>query len=177
MKSQNIFVYAILAIGILSIPSLLDTVQAQTNSTNQTSGQNQTAQGGQNQTMSKDTQALMTIDVAGLKDTLMNAKQSLADGNTEEGLTQITDVENQLLLLKTQPSFAPDIQKIKDSISKKDVNKALDDLTKVQSDVLKAETEMIKAQLANPMLAQQNNAPDNQDDEGDNGDGGDDDTN
>ncbi len=42
MKS-HIFVYTIIAIGILSIPSLLDTVQAQTNSTNQTSAQNQTS--------------------------------------------------------------------------------------------------------------------------------------
>jgi predicted DNA-binding protein YlxM (UPF0122 family) len=159
MKSQNIFVYTILAIGIFSIPSLLDNIQAQTNATNQTSGQKQT--------MSKDTQALMTIDLPELKDTLMNAKQALADGNIEEGLTQITDIENQLLLLKTQPSFGKDIQKIKDSLSKKDNIKALDDLTKVQSDVLKAETEMLKAQLANPMLSQQNNAQD-QDDEGDN---------
>ena len=169
MKSQNIFVYTILAIGIFSIPSLLDTVQAETNSTNQTSGQNQT--------MSKDTQALMTTDLPELKDTLMTAKEALADGNTEDALTQITDVENQLLLLKTQPSFGKDIQKIKDSLSKKDNIKALDDLTKVQNDVLKAETEMLKAQLANPMLSQQNNGPEDQDDNGDGDDGGDDGTN
>jgi hypothetical protein len=117
----------------------------------------------------------MTMDLPGLKDTLMNAKQSLANGDLEEGLTQITDVENQLLLLKTQPSFAKDIQKIKDSLSKKDNVKALDDLTKVQSDVLKAETELLKAQLANPMLAQQNNAQDKDDeDDTDDGGGGDD---
>lgn len=173
MKS-HIFVYTILAIGIFSIPSLLANVQAQTHSTNQTSAQNQTS--GQNQTMSKDTQALMTTDLPELKDTLMTAKEALADGNTEDALTQITDVENQLLLLKTQPSFGKDIQKIKDSLSKKDNIKALDDLTKVQSDVLKAETEMLKAQLANPMLSQQKNAQD-QDDEGDNDNGGDDDNN
>ena len=66
MKYQNIFVYTILAIGILSIPSLLDNVQAQTNATNQTSaGQNQTSAGqnqtsaGQNQTMSEDPLSLM----------------------------------------------------------------------------------------------------------------------
>jgi hypothetical protein len=103
----------------------------------------------------------------------MTAKEALADGNTEDALTQITDVENQLLLLKTQPSFGKDIQKIKDSLSKKDNIKALDDLTKVQSDVLKAETEILKAQLANPMLAQQNNAQDDEDDKDDGG-GGDD---
>ena len=110
-------------------------------------------------------------DLFELKDTLMTAKEALADGNTEDALTQITDVENQLLLLKTQPSFGKDIQKIKDSLSKKDNIKALDDLTKVQSDVLKAETEILKAQLANPMLAQQNNAQD-QDDEDDKDDAG-----
>ena len=179
MKIQNLFIYSILAIGLISIPSLLQTVQAQTNMTNTTSssGQNQTAQGGQNQTMSKETQALMTLDIPVIKEQLMNAKQSLVNGNTEEALEGITDVEIPLLLLQNKPSFVGDLQEIKNSISKKDVNKALDDLTKVQSDVLKAETEMIKAQLANPMLAQQNNGPNNQDDEGDNDDGGDGDNN
>ena len=169
MKSRNIFVYTILAIGILSILSLLDTVQAQTNSTNQTSAQNQT--------MSKDTQALMTLDIPEIKDNLMDSKNALANNNTEEALTIITDLENQLLVLDPKPSFADTIQKIKDSVSKNDVNKALDDFTKVQTDVLKAETEMLKSQLANPMLSQQNNGPQDQDDNGDGDDGGDDGTN
>ena len=42
MKYQNIFVYAIIAIGILAIPALLESGSAQTNSTNQTSTQNKT---------------------------------------------------------------------------------------------------------------------------------------
>jgi hypothetical protein len=163
MKIPNVFVYTILAIGILSIPSFLDSAQAQSNSTSNST--NQTS--AQNQTMSKDSKALMTIDLPGLKDTLMTAKQSLANGNAEEALAQITEVENQLLILKPQPSFAPDVQKIKDSVSKKDFKKALDDLTKVQTDVFKAETEMLKAQIANPMLSQQNNVPQGQDDDGD----------
>ena len=64
LKIQNIFIYSILAIGLISIPSLLDTVQAQINMTNATSsslqnqtaaqtavaGANQTAQTAQNQT-------------------------------------------------------------------------------------------------------------------------------
>ena len=166
MKYQNIFVYAIIAIGLLAIPALLESGSAQTNSTNQTSTQNKT--------MSNDTQALMSIDLPGLKDNLETAKQSLANGDTEEALTQITDIENQVLLLKPQPSFTSDIQKIKDSVSKKDLNKALDDLTKVQTDVLKADTEMLKAQIANPMLAEQNNAQNQDDGEGggEDGDGG-----
>ena len=151
MKIQNLFLYSILAIGLISIPSLLETVQAQTNMTNTTSssGQNQTAQGGQNQTMSKEAQALMTLDIPVIKEQLMNAKESLVNGNTEEALAGITDVEIPLLLLQNKPSFVGDLQEIKNSISKKDVNKALDDLTKIQTDILKAETETLKAQLAN----------------------------
>jgi hypothetical protein len=166
MKIQNLFIYSILAIGLISIPSLLETVHAQTNMTNTTSSsvqnqtaqtaQNQTAQGA-NQTMSKETQALMTLDIPVIKEQLMNAKQSLVNGNTEEALAGITDVEIPLLLLQNKPSFVGDLQEIKNSISKADINKALDDLTKIQAEILKAETESLKAQLANPMLSQQNN--------------------
>ena len=81
MKYQNIFVYAIIAIGLLAIPALLESGSAQTNSTNQTSTQNKTmsndTQTSQNKTMSNDTQALMSMDLPGLKDNLENAKQSL----------------------------------------------------------------------------------------------------
>ena len=152
MKIQNLFIYSILAIGLISIPSFLETVHAQTNMTNTTSSsvQNQTAQSAQNQTMSKDAQALMTLDIPVIKEQLMNAKQSLVNGNTEEALAGITDVEIPLLLLQNKPSFVGDLQEIKNSISKKDINKALDDLTKIQADILKAETETLKAQLANP---------------------------
>lgn len=152
MKIQNLFIYSILAMGLISIPSFLETVYAQTNMTNTTSSsvQNQTAQSAQNQTMSKDAQALMTLDIPVIKEQLMNAKQSLVNGNTEEALAGITDVEIPLLLLQTKPSFVGDIQEIKNSISKADINKALDDLTKIQADILKAETETLKAQLANP---------------------------
>jgi hypothetical protein len=159
MKIQNLFIYSILAIGLISIPSLLETVHAQTNMTNTTSSsvQNQTAQSAQNQTMSKETQALMTLDIPVIKEQLMNAKQSLVNGNTEEALAGITDVEIPLLLLQNKPSFVGDLQEIKNSISKADINKALDDLTKIQAEILKAETESLKTQLANPMLSQQNN--------------------
>ena len=122
---------------------------------NQTSGsaQNQTtAASGQNQTMSTDAQALTKIDVEDIKENLMNIKQELASGNPQDALTTITEIENQFLLLPNKASFTQDIQKIKDSISKKDMNKALDDLTKVQTSLLKAETEGRKAQLANPQM-------------------------
>ena len=140
-----------LAIGLISIPSLLETAQAQTNMTNTTSSsvQNQTAQSGQNQTISKETQVLMTLDIPVIKEQLNIAKQALVNENIEEALAGITDVEIPLLLLENKPSFVGDLQEIKNSISKKDINKALDDLTKIQSDILKAETETLKAQLAN----------------------------
>jgi hypothetical protein len=192
MKIQNLFIYSILAIGLISIPSLLEIVQAQVNMTNSTSSslqnqtaqtaqnqtaaganqtaqtaQNQTAQTAQNQTMSNETKALMTLDTTIIKDQLMNAKESLLNGNKEEALAGITDVEVELLLLPTKPSFVGDIQTIKNSIAKSDINKALDDLTKVQTDVLKAETEALKAQLANPQLleAQENNDAQDENDE------------
>ena len=108
----------------------------------------------------------MTLDFPELKGNLMDSKDALANNDTEEALTTVTDVENQVLVLKVKPSFADDIQKVKDSISKADINKALDDFTKVQTDVLKAENEVFKAQLANPQLkvSQQDN-DDNQDED------------
>jgi hypothetical protein len=152
MKIPNLFIYSMLAIGLISFPSLLETTQAQTNMTNTTSlsVQNQTAQSGQNQTMSKETQVLMTLDIPVIKEQLNIAKQALVNANIEEALAGITDVEIPLLLLENKPSFVGNLQEIKNSISKKDINKALDDLTKIQSDILKAETETLKAQLANP---------------------------
>jgi hypothetical protein len=178
MKYQNIFVYSVLAIGLLSIPSILDSIYAQTNATqqNQTAGQpgqNQTAgQPGQNQTagqqgqtLSPDTQALTTLDIPELKDNLMTAKEALANGNTEEALTGVTEVENQLLTIQPSPKFTGEFQKIKDSIAKADLSKALDDISKVQTEVLKAETEIFKSGLPTPQQLMQQNAG--------NGDGGD----
>jgi hypothetical protein len=182
MKYQNIFVYSVLAIGLLSIPSLLDSIYAQTNATQQNqTAQNQTAQnqtaGQQGQALSPDIQALLTtLDIPELKDTLMNAKEALADGNTEEALTSVTEVENQLLTVQPQPKFTGDFKNIKDSIAKADLAKALDDLNKVQTEVLKAETEIFKAGQTNPQIMEQygGNGGDGGDggDEG-NGDGGD----
>ncbi len=113
----------------------------------------------------------MSIDFPELKGNLMDSKDALANNDTEEALTTVTDVENQVLVLKVKPSFADDLQKLKDSISKTDINKALDDLTKVQTDVLKAENEVFKAQLANPQLKvsqQDNDDNEDEDDEEDN---------
>ena len=215
MKIQNLIIYSILAIGLISVPSLLNTVQAQITMTNTTSSSvqnqtaqtqanqtaqtqanqtaqtqaNQTAQGanqtaqatqnqtaqGANQTISKETQAFMTMDIPEIKDNLMDSKDALVNNATEEALTIITNLENQLLVLQAQPKFLDLIQNVKDSISKADINKALDDLTKVETDILKAENEVFKAQLANPQLkvAQQDNGDDEEDENGGDGDGGD----
>jgi hypothetical protein len=212
LNIQKLSIYSILVIGLISIPSLLETVQAQITMTNTTSSsaQNQTAQGanqtaqaaqnqtaqtaqaaqnqtaqtaqaaqnqtaqGANQTMSKETQAFMALDIAEIKGNLMDSKNALANNDTEEALTTITDLENTLLVLQPKPSFVDNIQKIKDSISKKDLNKALDDLNKVETDVLKAENEVFKAQLANPQLkvAQQDNGDADEDGDEEDGDGG-----
>lgn len=141
---------------IFSVPTLLNDIQAQTNATNATSSgvQNQTAQAatGQNQTMSSDAQALMALDIPELKDNLMNVKEALANGDREDALTGITDVENQLLLLQNKTTFEGNIQNIKDAISKSDLKKALDDINNVQSEIIKAETEVFKAQLTNSEL-------------------------
>src|SRR5919112_4942867 len=121
MRYQNIFVYSVLAIGLLSIPSLLDSIYAQTNATqqnqtaaqqqgqNQTAaqqqGQNQTAGQQQGQTLSPDTQALTTLDIPELKDNLMAAKDAVSNGNTEGALTLVSEVETDLLTLQPAPKF------------------------------------------------------------------------
>ena len=65
MKYQNIIVYLIIPLALLSIPSLLENVQAQTNSSsaNQTTSQQQQ----QNQNTNLTAQALMKTDIVALK--------------------------------------------------------------------------------------------------------------
>ena len=182
MKNLTFVVCTALAVGILSIPSLINTIQGQTNMSNLTTPsmqnqtgaaamQNQTTPTGANQTISKDIQTLMTLNIPEMKDKLMDAKESLVDGNTQEALTTISEIENQLLGLQNQPSFTKDIQQIKNSIGKADMNKVLDDLAKVQIDLIKAETEVFKAQSNSQIKAtgeQNNNGADKNDDDGDN---------
>ena len=90
-------------------------VQNQTAKTAQTA-QNQTAQSAQsaNKTISKETQAFMALDIPEIKDNLKDAKDALANNNTEDALTTITDLENQLLVLQPKPKFVENIQKIKE---------------------------------------------------------------
>ena len=128
--------------------SLIETVQAQTNSSNQTSSQS-------SQNMNLTAQALMKVDIVELKDTLMNAKVAIVNGNLEKGLTDVRDVETQLLLIKPSPTkLLSEIHKVPNAISKLDINKSLNTLTKVQVDILKAENEIFKAAVVNPQLIQ-----------------------
>ena len=161
MKYQNIIVYLIIPLALLSILSWLDNAQAQTNSTNQSVSPQQ-------QQMNMTAQALMKVNIVELKDTLMNAKVAIINGNLEKGLTDVRDVETQLLLIKPSPTkFLNDLHKITNAITKSDIDKSLDTLTKVQVDILKAENQIFKAAVANPQLIQNINNEQDSDKEDD----------
>jgi hypothetical protein len=152
MKSQNIFFYLVIPLALVSIPSLLENVQAQINSTNST---NQiTPQ--QNQTMTLTTQALMKVNIVELKDALMKVNLAIVDGNLKEALTDVRDIESQLLQVKPMPTkFLDNIHKAINAIAREDTDKALNTLTGIQVTILKAENQIFKAAVANPQVMQQ----------------------
>ena len=153
MKYQNIVLYSVISLALLSVPSLLENVQAQTNETDQTAAPPQ-----QNQAMNLTIQALMKVNIADLKESLTNAKVAIVNGNFEEALTGVRDVETQLLLVDPQPTkFMNDIHKVTNSIARSEVERSLDALTKVQVDILRAENQIFKDAVANPQLMQQIN--------------------
>src|SRR5215211_6554442 len=150
MKYQNIVVYIIISLAYLSIPSLLENVQAQTNSTNQTTPQQQS------QNMNLTAQALMKVNIFELKDTLTKAKLAIIDGHLLEALTDVRNVEAQLLLIEPSPTkFLSDMHKAIYAIARADIDKSLDTLTKIQLDILKVENQIFKAAVANPQVMQQ----------------------
>ncbi|MGI0001046.1 MAG: hypothetical protein ACRD6Q_07455 [Nitrososphaeraceae archaeon] len=150
MRYQNIIVYLVIPLALLSIPSLLENVQAQTNSANQTAPQQQ------NQNMNVTAQALMKVDIFELKDNLMKAKLAIVDENFEEALTGVIDVESQLLLLKPSPTkFLSVLHKSIQAIDSSDIAKSLDTLTRIQVTILKAENQIFKAAVADPKVMQQ----------------------
>ena len=151
MKYQNIVVYLVIPLVLVSIPSLLENVKAQTTSTPQISQQ-------QNQNMNLTTQALMKVDIFEITDTLRKAKLAIVDGDLKEALTGVRDVETELLLIKPSPTkFLNDINKSINAIARSDIDKSLDTLTKVQVTILKAENQIFKAAVANPQMMQQFN--------------------
>ena len=169
MTYQNIVIYLVLSLVLLSIPSLLENVKAQTNSIKQTVPQ-------QKQNMNVTTQALMKVDIFELTDTLKKAKLAIVDGDLQEALTGVRDVETQLILIKPSPTkFLNDINKAINAIARSDIDKSLDTLTKVQVTILKAENQIFKAAVANPKVMQQFNniesSTNEEEDDDDDGDG------
>ena len=154
MKYQNIIVYLVIPLALLSIPSLLENVQAQTNSS---SSANQTQQQQQNQNANLTAQALMKTDIITLKNTLINAQLAIVDGNIEQALKDVMDVESQLLLLKPSPptKFLNNIHKAIGAIAKSEIDKSLNTITNIQVSILKAENLIFKAAVANPQVMQQ----------------------
>src|SRR5215210_7100782 len=154
MKYQNIVIYFLIPLALLSIPSFLENVQAQTNSTTST---NQT--GSQpNQNMNLTTQALMKANIFEVKDALMKANLAIVDGNLKEALIGVRDVETQLLLVEPSPTkFLNNIHKAINAIARSDIDKAIDAITNLQVTLLKAENQIFKAAVANPQVMQQFN--------------------
>ena len=150
MKYQNIVVYLVIPLALLSIPSLLENVQAQTNSVNQT------APLPQNQNMNVTAQALMKVDIFELKDTLMKAKLAIVDENFKEALTDVSNVELQLLPLEPSPTkFLSVLHNAIKTIDSSDINKSLDTLTRIHVTILKAENQIFKAAVADPQMIKQ----------------------
>jgi hypothetical protein len=150
MKYQNIIIYLVIPLALLSVPSLLENVQAQTNSSNQTAPQQQ------NQNMNVTAQALMKVDIFELKDTLMKANLAIVDGNLKEALTGVRDVESQLLEIEPSPTkFLSVLHKAIKAITNSDIDKSLDTLTRIQVTILKAENQIFKAAVADPQMIQQ----------------------
>ena len=149
MKYQNIIVYLIIPLALLSILSWLDNAQAQTNSTNQSVSPQQ-------QQMNMTAQALMKTDIVEIKDTLAKAKLEIIQGNLKEALQDVRDVETQLLLIESSPpKLLSNIHKTINAIAKSNIDKALDTLTNIQVTILKAENQIFKTAVANPQVMQQ----------------------
>ena len=154
MKYQNIVIYFLIPLALLSIPSFLENVQALTNSTTST---NQTGQ-QQNQNMNLTTQALMKVNIFEVKDAFMKANLAIVDGNIKQALEDVRDVETQLLLVEPSPTkFLNNIHKAINAIARSDIDKAIDAITNLQVTILKAENQIFKAAVANPQVMQQFN--------------------
>jgi hypothetical protein len=143
MKRHSIAIYLIISLSLFSILSLFDNVQAQTNSSsaNQTTSQQQ-----QNQNANLTAQALMKTDIVELKNTLMNIKLAMADGNIKQALKDVMDLETQLILLEPAPptKFINNIHKAIAAIATSEIDKSLNTITNIQVSILKAENLIFK---------------------------------
>ena len=151
MIYQNFVFYLVIPLVLLSIPSLLENVQAQTNSTSQISQQ-------QKQNMDVTPQALIKVNIVELKDALMKANLAIVDGDFKEALTGVRDIESQLVQVKPMPTkFLDNIHKAINTIAREDTDKALNTLTGIQVTILKAENQIFKAAVTNPQMMEQFN--------------------
>jgi hypothetical protein len=157
MKYQNIIVYLIIPLALLSIPSLLENVQAQTNSSSSAAQTTSQQQQQQNQNANLTAQTLMKTDIVALKNTLMNAQLAIVDGNIEQALKDVMELKTQLVLLKPSPptKFLNNIHKAIGAIATSEIDKALNTITNIQVSILKAENLIFKAAVANPQVMQQ----------------------
>jgi hypothetical protein len=157
VKGHNIAVYIIIPLALFSIISLFDNVQAQTNSSssaNQTTSQQQP---------SPNTiliaQSLIKTDIVELMYNLQDAQLAIADGNLDDALKKVRDVETELLVIEPSPptKFLNNIGKAIKAIDKSNFDKSLNALTKIQIDVLKAENLILKYVVAKdqPQVMQQ----------------------
>lgn len=149
MNLQNILVFLIIPLALFSTLSLIDNVQAQTNSSAiQTPSQQQQ--------MNLTAQALMETDIVQIKDTLAKAKLEIIQGNLKEALQDVRDVETQLFLIEPSPTkLLSNINKSINAIAKSNTEKALDIITNIQVTILKAENHILKAAVENPQIIQQ----------------------
>ena len=116
MKFQNIVVFLVIPLALISIPSLLENVQAQINSTNSTT---QMAL-QQNQNLNLTTQALMKVNIFDLKEALMKVNLAIVDGNLNEALTDVRDIESQFLQVEPMPTkFLNNIHKAINAIAER----------------------------------------------------------
>ena len=99
----------------------------------------------------------MKTDIVALKNTLMNAQLAIVDGNIEQALKDVMDLETQLVLLKPSPptKFLNNIHKAIGAIATSEIDKSLNTITNVQVSILKAENLIFKAAVANPQVMQQ----------------------
>ena len=148
MKGNNIAVYIIIPLALFSIMLSFDNVQAQTNSSSSTN--QKTSQQQQSQNTILIAQSLMKTDIVELKNTLKNAQLAIFDGNIEQALKDVIDVETQLILLEPSPptKFLNNIDKAIKAIDKSNFDKSLNALTKVQIGILKAENLILKDVVA-----------------------------
>jgi hypothetical protein len=151
MKDRNSVAILIIPLALLSTLSLLDNVQAQTNSST-----NESTPPSQQQQTNMTAQALMKTDIVELKDTLAKSKLEIIQGNLKEALTDVRDVETQLFLVEPPPSkLLSNIHKAINAIAKSNIEKGLDIITNVQVTILKAESQIFKAAVDNPQIMQQ----------------------